>query len=343
MSYQVVTEINHENRKSWSEFVNKHPDGTIFQSPSFNELFSGNDTSCQVFLGVEDEKSRPCGLVFAITMNEIAWPKKHFATRTIIYGGPLLDPEATNPGVILGLLLDALVIKVKGSSLYIEFRNFRDISEYREVFKLHGFKYREHLNLIIDTTDLDNVQSGISKSKLRQIRKSIALGAEIKPAETTSEFEEFYALLKKLYRVKVRKPVPPIDLFRKFFAETLKGNLGVILVVKYKGHVVAGMVCPITPGKVLHEWYVCGADSEYKEIFPSVLITWAGIEYTLLNKIPFFDFMGMGQPEQEYGVRHFKTRFGGEKVNYGRFIRINNSLKYSIAKTGLYALSLFRG
>jgi lipid II:glycine glycyltransferase (peptidoglycan interpeptide bridge formation enzyme) len=52
--------------------------------------------------------------------------------------------------------------------------------------------------------------------------------------------------------------------------------------------------------------------------------------------------MGIGRPDKSYGVRDFKIRFGGDTVNYGRFIRINNKLKYSIAKSGFNILSLFK-
>jgi serine/alanine adding enzyme len=342
LPFRIVDEINEGNRELWNEYVNNHPSGTIFQTPEFFDLYADDDRYEQVFTGIIDDNGKPRAVAFAIVMKEFTGLRKQFSARTIIYGGPLLDPKSAEPKDILELLLDALVRKTKRTSLYIEFRNFKDVSGFKDVYNRYGFKYREHMNLIINTKDRDGVQSGISKSKLRQIRVTLEAGAEIKQASTPSEFEEFYYLLKDLYREKVRKPLPSIEFFRKFFDETKNGRLGVILIVKYKGQVVAGMVCPITPGKAIHEWYVCGNDRQYHDIFPSVLITWAGIEYALDHDLPSFDFMGIGQPGQEYGVRHFKTRFGGEKVNFGRFIRINNKLKYSIAKSGFYILSLVK-
>ena len=277
MSFRIIDKISEQNRELWNEFVSHHPSGTIFQTPDFFDLYSGNDNYEPVFTGIIDDTGKPLAAVFAITIHEYTRLKKQFATRTIIYGGPLLDPVVINAGEILGLMLEALVRKVKRSSLYIEFRNFQDFSQFKDVFSFHGFQYREHLNLVISTKDKDEVQSGISKSKIRQIRKSLAAGAEIKQATSIEEFDAFYALLKDLYREKVRKPLPPIGFFRNFFDESRQGKLGVILVVRYQGRIVAGMVCPITPGKAIHEWYVCGADQEYKELFPSVLITWGGI------------------------------------------------------------------
>ena len=49
--------------------------------------------------------------------------------------------------------------------------------------------------------------------------------------------------------------------------------------------------------------------------------------------------MGAGKPDENYGVREFKEKFGGELVEYGRFIRINNPLLY---KLGTSALSILK-
>ena len=42
--------------------------------------------------------------------------------------------------------------------------------------------------------------------------------------------------------------------------------------------------------------------------------------------------MGAGKPDEGYGVREFKSKFGGELVELGRFLSINNPILYSIGK-----------
>jgi lipid II:glycine glycyltransferase (peptidoglycan interpeptide bridge formation enzyme) len=83
-------------------------------------------------------------------------------------------------------------------------------------------------------------------------------------------------------------------------------------------------------------------DEEYKNLFPSVLATWAAIDYAVQNKIMTFDFMGVGVPNRDYGVREFKARFGGNLVNYGRFGKINNQFVYVVTEVGYNILSLLR-
>jgi len=42
--------------------------------------------------------------------------------------------------------------------------------------------------------------------------------------------------------------------------------------------------------------------------------------------------MGAGKPDEGYGVRDFKAKFGGELVEHGRFIHINQPVLYTIGK-----------
>ena len=96
-------------------------------------------------------------------------------------------------------------------------------------------------------------------------------------------------------------------------------------------------MCLILDGKCIYEFYVCGLDNNYKDQYPSVMATWAAIEYANNNGIPIFDFMGAGKKDENYGVKEFKARFGGELVEEGRYIKINN---YFLYKTGELALKL---
>jgi serine/alanine adding enzyme len=136
--------------------------------------------------------------------------------------------------------------------------------------------------------------------------------------------------------------LPAWDFFEEFYKLTKEDRLGTIQLVEYRGKIIGGILSPVTPGKTIYEWYVCGLDQQYKELYPSVLATWAGIDYAVKNNIPRFDFMGVGIPDREYGVREFKARFGGEMVNYGRFARINQRFFYGISEAGYNILTLLK-
>ena len=90
---------------------------------------------------------------------------------------------------------------------------------------------------------------------------------------------------------------------------------------------------------MIYEWFVVGMDNEYKSYYPSVMATWAAIDYACSHGIERFDFMGAGAPNDGgYGVRDFKAKFGGELVEHGRFKCVNNKLLYEIGKLGVELL-----
>ena len=48
--------------------------------------------------------------------------------------------------------------------------------------------------------------------------------------------------------------------------------------------------------------------------------------------------MGAGKPDDGYGVRDFKAKFGGQLVEHGRFLHVMNPLLYNIGKLGVKLL-----
>lgn len=166
----------------------------------------------------------------------------------------------------------------------------------------------------------------MSKSRLRQIKKAISNGAEWHEAKCIDDVNSFYEILRNLYKNKVKKPLFSLH----FFQELYNSNLGKYLLIKYENKIIGGIICIITDNKTIYEFYIAGLDTEYKELYPSVMATWAGMEYGNIHGIPVFDFMGAGEPDRDYGVRDFKSRFGGELVEFGRYINIINPSLYKI-------------
>ncbi|MCX6250402.1 MAG: GNAT family N-acetyltransferase [Bacteroidetes bacterium] len=338
VSFPLI-DISSLDRYRWSEFIMNQPEGSVFQSPEFYHHLLNVPNYQPAGIACTDENNNIAGILLGFIIRERQGIIGSFYARAIVHAGPLIAYDQPDKLTICDILLKGFIALVKKKSLVIQLRNHFNLSDFREIFKKNGFLFQEHLNLFINIRQTYLPLQTISKRKLQQIRKSLANGAVISEASTPGEVDDLYSILHHLYKHRVKKPLPGKGFFRAFLQSSAEQKLGVILLVKYQGKVVAGMVCPITPGKVIYEWYVCGLDREYKSIHPSVLVTWAGIEYARTNNIPIFDFMGMGNPGKAYGVRDFKMGFGGTIVKYGRFLRINNQGLYTVAKLGLKILA----
>ncbi|MFZ2338235.1 MAG: peptidoglycan bridge formation glycyltransferase FemA/FemB family protein [Bacteroidales bacterium] len=307
----------------WNAFLAGNHFASPFQSYNFYRVFNSVE-------GLAAEAHAACdnGRMLAlavITIQKSPGASSFFSRRAIIYGGPLIEPSYPEA---IDYLLEHISLALKGKVIYAETRNLSDYSMFREVFHKYGWDYVPYLNFIIRTDDFGEMVKSVSASRLRNIKRAKASGVTWKKAETLEEVKELYSILRVLYSSKIRKPLLPWDFFRLFFEE----NVGVFLLVMFKSKIIGGIVCPLMSGKALYEFYVCGLDNEFRDQNPSIMATWAALEYASENGIPAFDFMGGGKPDEEYGVRDFKARFGGRRVEYGRFRRILNPFLYRIGE-----------
>lgn len=284
------------------------------------------------------------GILLGVLIKEGDGIKGIFSSRLVVYGGPLITQLHPERIKICELLIGEMIAITGRKAIFSQFRASNDMSEFKHCFKEFGFKWYPRLNLLIDTANKEEVFAKLSGSRKRQIRKSIQNGAYTIEPQSLEQVHDFYVILRELYRLKVKKPLPDFSFFKTFYIKAVKDGHGKIILVQFEGKIIGGILCPFMPEKSMFEWYVCGLDRIYgnKGIYPSVLATWAAIEFATRHNIRCFDFMGLGKPDENYGVRDFKMRFGGTVVNYGRMIRINQPLMYWISELGYNLLSALK-
>ena len=322
----IIRTYSEIDKQDWRLLAEISPLSTWFQTDEAYRFYQSVSDMCAFVYGVMEE-DKLVGVIVGYTTQEKCKLKQYFTARAIVVGGPLLDENISESA--LTMLLQT-VKKQQGEAIYIETRNLHDYSRWKTVFKANGFAYQPHLNIQVAC----NAMHTMSEQRQRQVKKAIKNGAEICEASSEQEIRDWYQILRQLYRQKVRTPLWSEVFFLQFY----RNGVGKYLLVKYEGKVIGGMMCPIFAGKAIYEWYVCGLDEVYREQYPSVMVTYAAIEYAKQNGLPVFDFMGAGIPDQPYGVRDFKMEFGGEMVEHGRYLHIRKPLLYNIGKWGVKIL-----
>ncbi len=325
---QIETDSHSISETEWENLLNS-PTGNFFQSPEAIAFFKASGLETFTYA------VRQNNMVVAVlsgTIQKESGIKSNFTSRAIIYGGPLfLDQTDYDEHTEL---LRHLIQELKQKVIYIEFRNLNDYSPYHRAFVKAGYTYHPHLNFHLDCSDETSMKKRMSKSKLRQVKKSIATGATIVAARNIDQITAFYTILVHLYTTKVKTPLPALDFFEQLWLR----DAAKFLLIQYEGEIIGGIVAPILPGKVIYEWFVCGKDGQFKNVYPSILATWAAMDYALQNNIPRFDFMGAGKPDAHYGVREFKSKFGGDLVEHGRYCYVTKPVLFEIGKKAVQLL-----
>lgn len=324
-----IVEGDYIDPEAWRDLVKRSPVATWFQTREAYAFFTSL-TFLQTFACAVEIDGQLKGLVVGYLQKDGGQLKQFFSRRAIVIGGPLLDKDVS--GAALVTLLEGFKERVGMDAIYIELRNFNDYSRWRASIEQCGFSYEPHYDIHVDTTSMDMVLEHVGKSRKRDVRVSMRSEAKVIEHPSMSQIHEFYGVLSNLYKTKVKTPLFPVEFF-----EQLSGlDTAVFLLVEYKGRIVGGTVCVGLPGVALYEMYACGEDGVYKNVFPSEVATFVGLQYAAEHNYGKFDMMGAGKPDDGgYGVRDFKLKFGGELLELGRYAYIGKPLLYNIGKLGV--------
>lgn len=312
----------------WEELVQHSPTASFFQTRACYDFFTTLSFLKPFVFGVS-ENEKLVGIICGYIISDGNIFKRFFSRRAIVPGGLLLSSQISQ--LAIEQLLEHTSKQISKKAIYLELRNYNDYTSYRTGIENSKFSYKPHLNFHVATSDVDVALMKLNTTKRRDVRLTRKEGAEWFETKDILDVKVFYSLLKNLYDTKIKTPLFPLEFFEKLI---LVSNAK-LFIVKYKEEIIGGSVCVLLKNKIVYEWFVCGLDGKFKNIYPSTFATWAAIEYATSNGFERFDMMGAGKPDEGYGVREFKSKFGGELVEHGRFIRIFHSHLYNIGKLGV--------
>ncbi len=360
MSESTILTYTEIDREAWSRLVQTSRTGTWFQSPEAYELFASLPEMFTPFaFGVVGKPESDSGQITEATLRgvcvgyvtkEKSRLRQFFTRRAIILGGPCLAEDATDEEVTA--LLSTLNAQLStrntqhstlNTPIYIEIRNFNDYSRWRGAIEAAGFSYQPHLNFHVDCTDKQKMWERLSDNRKRQIRKKPTPDPSLKGGEkegkdvSEQDVREWYGILQELYRTKVKTPLLPVE----FFVQAYKQGVGQFLLIRHEGKIIGGSMV-VKSSDAMYEWYECGMNAAYKEQYPSVMATWAGMQYAHEQGCARYDMMGAGVPGVPYGVRDFKSEFGGTLVEHGRWLYVAKPRLYAIGKAGVEMLKIER-
>jgi serine/alanine adding enzyme len=322
---QTALEIS---RDQWMNYIDKHPDATFFHTPFIYDVFDDMPNLKPFALFTLDEKDNIRAMLTGFRQNVKTGLLYSISSRAVIPQSPIYNDK-----IALTFLLEKYKEIYSKDVVYCEIHNHIIDEKVKDIYMNSGYVFNPHLNYIVDCRDKEVVLSRFSKSKKRQINKSVKAGAIIVQNPTQKQLKEFYNILKNLYDNTVKKPIFDFSFFEKLDKINSEKFYVKFLLVEYKNKIIGGIVAPVSDD-VIHEYYIAGLDRDYKNIYPSVMATWAAIDYACNNGLTEFDFMGAGSPNKDYGVRDFKAKFGGKLIKPGRYQLIHSPLMYKIAETG---------
>jgi len=125
MDYVIVNSLP---EAEWADFVQHHPDGNIFHTPDMFTVFKQTKGyTPELWAATNNEGILVLFLPVHISLN--SGLASFLTTRSIIFGGVLVNPKGINQGVLENLL-HAYQQSIGHRSVFSEIRNCVSMSSY---------------------------------------------------------------------------------------------------------------------------------------------------------------------------------------------------------------------
>ena len=324
-------EIKHKlEYNKWFDFVYKHPHCNIFQSPEMYEVYKATKNYEPFFIAVVNDQNEILGTLLAVIQKEHLGLLGIFSARAIIWGGPLVKDNNLK---VLDFILSEYNKVIKRRAIYSQFRNLWNFENVKHVFLSNGYKYEDHLNILVDLKkSQENLINELSYNRRYGIRRAKREGVKFSIENDISALKECYKILYEVYTY-AKLPLPDFTLFSSLY-EITNERLGIKIFTAQYDYKIIGCLLGLYYKDIIYDFYAGSYHKFYKK-YPNDLIPLEIFLWAKENGFKTFDFGGAGKPHEEYRVRDYKKQFGGEFVNYGRFEILHKLLLYRFGKIGL--------
>jgi CelD/BcsL family acetyltransferase involved in cellulose biosynthesis len=319
----------------WRAALASLPGATVFHTPEMFEVFTRTSGHApELWAAVRGEDVLALFTPVTITLREGL--ARFLTTRTVAYTGPL-RAEGPEGEAALAAVLAAAEAGRDRATLFTEVRHVTDPTHVRSGLESCGYAPEGHLNYLVDVgKPAEEVLGQIRTRTRKQIRQGLRRGTvTVGFVETREDVAVCHELLTRTY-ARARVPAPDRSLLEAAFDVLHPAGMALFALARIDGRPVAASV-ELPWGDTVYGWYGAVDRAWAKEV-PGELLMWRVLEWASQNGYRTYDFGGAGKPGEEYGVRDFKAKFGGDLVSFGRHTKRHARARLAVATAG-YALS----
>lgn len=313
MSIKIV---QHLDSAQWRDFIDGHPQSNIFHTPEMFQVFARAKGHRPTLWATIDNDDQVLTLLLPVQITLKDGLLRRLTTRSVAYGSVLCASNAAGKQAS-ATLFRTYAQEAGSEALFTELRNLSDLNTIQSMLNDCGFVYKDHLNYLIDLDrPTEAIMQGIGKRTRKKIRRNLRRD-ELTIEEVTQreQLTDWYAILRQTYN-RARVPLADRSLFEAAFDILYPRGMAKFLVARVN-EACAAVSIELLYKDTMYAWYG-GMDRAYSAFYPNEVLMWHILQWGAEHGYKVYDFGGAGRPDEEYGVRAFKAKFGGELVSFGR-------------------------
>jgi lipid II:glycine glycyltransferase (peptidoglycan interpeptide bridge formation enzyme) len=319
---------------SWRDFVDRRRDASIFHTPEMARVL-GDCRGHRVVPWAARERGGSVRALFVpVEITLMRGALRSWTSRAVVYGGVLAD-DAPSGADATRALLDTYKASGGGAALFTEVRHQCDVSALAPVLRSVGFSHEGHLNYLISLRRREaDLWQSLTRSAKQRIKSAEKKGVVVDEATDRADCDAAYDLLESVYR-RVRVPLASRELFAAAMQLLHPRGMFRIVTARVDGRMIGARFLLVHRGRII-DWYA-GSDRAYASWSPNEVLVWHVLRWGVEHGFEVFDFGGAGRPDEPYGPREFKAKFGGELVDFGRDVMVHAPGRLRASRMGYAA------
>ena len=328
----------------WNTKLLESNDSSTYQTTNWAQVFKFAHDSKPLFISVRDNDSKLVGQLCSIIHKKFFWNRANTISKFIGEKldlhtsikwdyGPIIHDSMHNEE-ILSQILDALdqvskqnnVTMISGSTPPSKNKNLEPL------FAKHGFSEQKwSTNIIHLQTKIDEYYNSLNKKTRYDIRKSEEKELTFEVVNDHSSYVEFQNLkneANKIAGLPINKNPKVIVARTKFLDDFGHGKL---FLVRHENQLLAGIVGILFNGKIIQDSVAISSNRNHLQ---GDFLTWNFLKWCHKKKFSFVDVGGVNPnpiSQKEKSINFFKSKWGGEKLDYYYYVKILDRSKSKIS------------
>lgn len=267
---------------------------------------------------------KPIGAMFVLIMRMNRLFKASMFRRCYISQPPVFydELEQSQQIILFNQMVEYLVDQVGRRVLFIEYRHLGSATFGYKGFRNNGFFSVKWINVCNSLQKKRNVWKQLSSTRRNQFNKAKRAGVVVEELKFSKDLPEIYKLIEQVRNWQFHHKFPPYEYFQNFFHHYISIGKGKILLTRYKGKIIGGIILGLEEERVVVLYY-WGKVKTYKSLHPTVYTIVSAMKMAEEAGYSYFDFLDSGYLNPKAGKPRFLLQFGGKPRATRRWYRFN--------------------
>jgi lipid II:glycine glycyltransferase (peptidoglycan interpeptide bridge formation enzyme) len=274
-----------------------------------------------MLIAFEDEE--PVAAMFAVIMRTNRFLRGKLFKRCVISQQPAFFRKKLPQIEIFDALIAHLVKKVRNRVFFIRYENVGNTIFGYKGFRENGFYSVKWINVRNSLQRKRRIWDQLSKSRKNQVNNAIKKEVVIEEFTSEDKLPEMYKLIRNTNNKKISRRFPPYQYFENFFCHYIKQGNGKILLARYQGKIIGGIILGFEKKETVYCLYYWGKSKRYKLLYPTIFTIYQAMQISEDKGFHYFDFMDVSFLNKNTGRARFLLQFGGKQRATRRWYRFN--------------------